>query len=191
VISGDRVQLAATMRKLAIVGGILLFVTFLGYAIIVRPDMSTLKTFGYPGVTILMFFSSGSIFLPAPGFAAVLAAAPTLSLNPVLVGLFAGIGAATGELAGYLVGSGGKKILALNERPRWRRAHQWLQHHGFMAILVFALIPNPFFDVIGILAGSLSYPVRRFWLACLIGNCVKYTTVAVLGASAVTWWLGR
>lgn len=190
-MSGDRVQLAATLRKLAIVGGIVLFVAFLAYAIIVRPDASTLQSFGYPGVTILMFFSSGSILFPAPGFAAVLAAAPTLNLNPLLVGLFAGIGAATGELAGYLVGSGGNRILALSENKRWMRARRWLQRHGFLAILGFALIPNPFFDVIGVLAGSLSYSVQRFWLACAIGNSAKYATISVLGSSAVSWWLGR
>jgi uncharacterized membrane protein YdjX (TVP38/TMEM64 family) len=189
VISGERVRLAATLRKLAIVGGILLLASALGYAAIVRPDVSSLAAFGYPGVTILMFFSSGSILFPAPGFAAVLAAGTVW--NPVLVGLFAGLGAATGELAGYLVGHGGKRILSLNEGARWRRARGWLERHGFLAILAFALVPNPFFDVIGVLAGSLAYPVRRFWLACLIGNCVKYVAMAVLGGSAITWWLGR
>jgi uncharacterized membrane protein YdjX (TVP38/TMEM64 family) len=189
VISGDRAQLAATMRRLAIVAGIVLVLAVTVYAVVVRPDVSSLAAFGYPGVTILMFFSSGSILFPAPGFAAVLAAGTVW--NPVLVGLFAGLGAATGELAGYLVGTGGKRILSLNEGKRWRRAQGWLRHHGFVAILFFALIPNPFFDVIGVLAGSLSYPVRRFWLACLIGNCTKYVGMAVLGGTALTWWLGR
>jgi uncharacterized membrane protein YdjX (TVP38/TMEM64 family) len=189
VISGDRAQLAGTMRKVALAAGIVLVFAVTIYAVVVRPDISSLAAFGYPGVTILMFFSSGSILFPAPGFAAVLAAGTVW--NPVLVGLFAGVGAATGELAGYLVGTGGKKILSLTENKRWRRAQNWLRHHGFIAIMIFALIPNPFFDIIGVLAGSLAYPVRRFWLACLIGNSVKYVGMAALGGTAITWWLGR
>ena len=41
-----------------------------------------------------------------------------------------------------------------------------------------------FFDVAGILAGSLGYPPGKFWLACAIGNTIKYTTLALLGSSA-------
>ncbi len=136
-----------------------------------------------------MFLSSGSILLPAPGFAAVLAAGTLW--NPLLVGIAGGLGAATGELSGYLLGVGGGAVLDLKEGKRWQRAHRWLQRYGFWAILVVAMVPNPLFDVLGLVAGSLSYPARRFWLACAVGNCVKYVALAYLAGSATAWWLER
>lgn len=191
VPSGDRLRLIMRFRTAAIVAGLLAVAGIVGYVAIARPDPSTLTGLGYPGITILMFISSGSIVLPAPGFAAVLAASPTLSLNPIFVGLFAGLGAATGELTGYLVGTGGGKVLSLGEISRWRRAQEWLQHHGFFAVLALASIPNPFFDLIGVAAGSLAYPVQRFWVACLLGNSMKYVAMAFVGETAMTWWIGR
>ncbi len=72
--------------------------------------------------------------------------------------------------------------------PRWWSGLQgWLGRHGFLAILALALVPNPAFDAVGLLAGSLGYPPRRFWLACALGNSLKYIAFAYLGDVAL--WL--
>jgi membrane protein YqaA with SNARE-associated domain len=47
--------------------------------------------------------------------------------------------------------------------------------------VLFAAVPNPFFDIVGVVAGSLSYPARRFLVACIIGNITKYLLLAFLG----------
>jgi membrane protein YqaA with SNARE-associated domain len=64
-----------------------------------------------------------------------------------------------------------------------------LRRYGFFAVLALALVPNPAFDAVGLLAGSLRYPPGRFWLACALGNSAKYIAVAYLGDVA-SWWLG-
>ena len=54
-----------------------------------------------------------------------------------------------------------------------------LRRYGFFVLLPLAMIPNPIFDAVGLLAGSLGYPpIRRFWLACAPGNSVKYAGMA-------------
>lgn len=169
--------------------GLLLLSGLVGSFFLLRPDPASLAAFGYPGVAVLMFLSSSSVLLPAPGFAAVLAAGTVW--NPLLVGLAGGLGAATGELMGYLLGVSGGAVLGLKEGRRWQRAHRWLTRYGFWAIVAVASVPNPVFDVLGLVAGSLSYPVPRFWLACLIGNTIKYVTLAYLADSATAWWLTR
>lgn len=185
----DRDRLLVNLRWGALVIGAVLIVGLAITFIRGGMDPAELAALGYPGVTLLMFISSGSIFLPAPGFAAVLAAGTVW--NPLLVGICAGVGAATGELSGYLLGVGGGAVLDLKEGKGWSRAHRWLRRYGFWAILVVASIPNPVFDVLGVVAGSLGYPAKRFWVACLIGNTVKYVALAYLSSSVVGWWLLR
>ena len=61
-----------------------------------------------------------------------------------------------------------------------------MRRWGCLTILTLATIPNPFFDAVGILAGSLGYSPRRLWIACMIGNTVKYTALALLGGTAAS-----
>ena len=149
-------------------------------------DLAPLARFGYPGVAILMVLSSSTIILPAPGFAAVLLAGAVW--NPLFVGVAAGLGAATGELTGYALGIGGTAVLDLRESKNWKRVHWWLERRGGLAIFVLALIPNPLFDLLGMVAGTVAYPVRKFWLICVVGNCAKYSAMAYLTSTAVSWW---
>ncbi|MBI3980014.1 MAG: VTT domain-containing protein [Chloroflexi bacterium] len=146
-----------------------------------------LAALGYPGVFLVMILSGASVFFPAPGQATILAAGALW--DPILVGMAAGLGNAVGELTGYIAGRAGGAMLGGRKPPHW---WIWLRdrldRYGFFAILVLAMIPNPVFDAVGILAGSVNYPIRRFWMAVAIGNSIKYIGVAYLGEAAF-WWL--
>jgi membrane protein YqaA with SNARE-associated domain len=146
-----------------------------------------LAVFGYPGVFLVMLVSGAGTFFPAPSQAAVLAAGAMW--NPLYVGMAAGLGNATGELLGYAAGRAGAAALNMPQRlGRLSFLHDWLSKYGFFAILAMALVPNPVFDIIGLLAGSLGYPARRFWIACALGNSIKYAVVARLGGFAMGWF---
>ena len=176
-------------------GGALLLIGILAIAAFfllsreVRPE-EVLRILGPPGVSVVMFFSSATVLLPAPGLAAVIGAGASNQFNPWAIGLFAGLGASLGELTGYLVGVGGRQVLHVGERSRWvGRGEYFMRRWGFLTILVMASIPNPFFDAVGIIAGSLRYSWRRLWVACFIGNTVKYTIVALSGGTLVSMLL--
>jgi membrane protein DedA with SNARE-associated domain len=47
------------------------------------------------------------------------------------------------------------------------------------------MVPNPFFDLAGIAAGSLRYPVWRFLLFCWLGKTIKTTLVAFAGSQSI------
>jgi membrane protein YqaA with SNARE-associated domain len=147
-------------------------------------ETENLLALGYPGVSVVMFFSSATVLLPAPGFATLLAASGIAQLNPLVLGLFAGFGSSIGELTGYLVGIGGRKAFHTSENRWARRCEYFMRRWGFLTVLAMASIPNPFFDAVGIIAGSLGYPPARLWIACMIGNTFKYTALALLGGSA-------
>jgi membrane protein YqaA with SNARE-associated domain len=162
---------------------LLVFMVGVGLAFANGMDPAALLKYGYPGISLIMFFSSATVLLPAPGFAAVLGAGTLI--NPWIVGPFAGLGSAVGEMTGYMVGLGSREAIEAHHGKWWNRAEAWMKRNGFITVLVFASFPNPFFDAIGVIAGSLGLPISRVFLACLIGNTIKYTTLALLGSSAL------
>jgi membrane protein YqaA with SNARE-associated domain len=173
------------VRWIWIAAGALLaaFMVSMGVAFASGVDLLALIQYGYPGITLIMFFSSATVLLPAPGFASVMAAGTIV--NPWIVGPFAGLGSALGELTGYLVGIGSREALEKKRGKWWMRSEAWMRRHGVLTVFLFATIPNPFFDAIGVLAGSLGFSARRMFIACLIGNTLKYTSLALLGNSAL------
>ena len=63
------------------------------------------ETLGYLGIYISSLISASSIFIPIPGIGAVcVGSLPSLGLNPLLIGLIAGLAESIGELTGYFTG---------------------------------------------------------------------------------------
>lgn len=135
-----------------------------------------INVFGYFGVFLAELASSSSIFLPMPGFAATMVAATVL--NPFIVGIFGGLGAAIGELTGYLLGLGGRKIVGV--RGEFEFVRRLYRRYGLWTIYFFAATPSPF-DVIGILCGLLKIDVRVFFLMTLAGKITSRIMLAVMG----------
>ncbi|PKA61376.1 hypothetical protein AXF42_Ash014292 [Apostasia shenzhenica] len=53
---------------------------------------------------------------------------------------------------------------------RWLLSHS--QHMNFLTILVLASVPNPLFDLAGIMCGQFGIPFWKFFLATLIGKAI-------------------
>ncbi len=147
-----------------------------------RHRFAELAAVGYPGIFLVSLLGNATIVLPAPSLALVFAMGS--ALPPPLVGLAAGAGEALGELTGYAAGFGGRVVIENEER--YRRLVAWMQRAGGPTIFVLSLIPTPFFDLAGIAAGTLRYPLRRFLLFCWLGKTIKTTLVAWAGARSWT-----
>jgi len=141
----------------------------------------------YPILFVVQALVSATIFLPAPGVA-VAAAAGTV-LDPLWAGIVAGLGSATGELIGYLLGYYGRRAVPTDTSRLWRLAERGFRRWGFIALIVLASIPNPVFDALGILAGSLRYPLGRFWLATAAGKILKFLSITYLSSFVSIWLL--
>ncbi len=141
---------------------------------------------GYAGVWFFSFIGAASIFVPVPGLAAVcVAASPSVGLHPVTIGIIAGSAEALGELTGYLAGLGGRSLLERNRYyPRFRNL---LIRRGGLILFFGSIIPNPLFDVMGIAAGSILYPIRKFLLYVFIAKSIKSTGVAYACFWGITW----
>jgi membrane protein YqaA with SNARE-associated domain len=150
-----------------------------GALIFVPIDYKALGNYGYLGVFLVTLLATGAIVLPVPYLAMIVVAGSFL--NPVLVALLAGAGAALGEMTGYLVGITGRSLMPKN---RW---YTWVEHgvvrYGGPVIFIAAVIPNPFFDAVGIIAGATRMPIWIFLVACFVGKAIRFLVLATLGDS--------
>src|SRR5215216_606608 len=160
---------------LALLGVLLLS----GALVFVPIDYKAMGNYGYLGVFVVTLLATGAIVLPVPYLALILVAGSFL--NPVLVALVAGVGAALGELTGYLVGYTGRSFLPKN---RWYDfVERGVTRFGGPVIFVAAAIPNPFFDAVGIVAGAVRMPLWLFWIACFFGKTIRFWLIALAGDS--------
>lgn len=141
---------------------------------------------GYLGLFGLTLLSSGSIIVPVPGLAAVcIVAAPEVGLNPLAVALISALAQALGELSGYLAGRSGANFLQKNRY--YPRVQTEMQRHGAIVLFVLAAIPNPVFDVAGMAAGSLKYPIQSFLAFVFAGKVLKSVGIAYGCYYSVGW----
>jgi membrane protein YqaA with SNARE-associated domain len=147
-----------------------------------RDRFAELAAIGYPGIFLVSLLGNATIILPAPSLALVFAMGS--ALPPLLVGLAAGIGEALGELTGYAAGFGGRAVI--QDQKVYDRLEDWMQRRGGITVFILSVFPNPFFDLAGIAAGTLRYPLWRFLLVCWLGKTIKTTLVAWAGSQSIT-----
>ena len=145
-------------------------------------DRLTLTQVGYGGIALASLIASAGLIIPVPALGAVCLGG-AFSLNPVIVGLVAGSAETVGELTGYFLGYSGQGVvqrsrLYLRLEP-WMREREW-----FPLVLLFlvSLVPNPFFDVVGLAAGALRVPIWKFLSAVWVGKTLKFFLVSYLCA---------
>jgi len=143
-----------------------------------RDRMQELEALGYPGVFILSLLSNATLILPVPGV--LFTSAMGAVFNPYLVALAAGSGATIGELTGYMAGFSGQGVI---ENRKWYdKVTLWMQKYGGITILVLAFVPNPVFDVVGMVAGALRMPLWKYLIFSWIGKVGKMLLFALGGA---------
>lgn len=169
----------------------LLFVVGISvYVFSIRDQAKALAHYGYPGIFLLSLLAYATVILPAPGVLFVFAMGAVF--HPALVAIAAGLGAGLGEMSGYLAGFSGQAVV---ERVKmYERIRVWMQSHktlSYLAIFILAAIPNPFFDLAGIAAGTLKIPLPSFWALCTLGNIIKMLFFAYAGSSSFGWLTGK
>ncbi len=142
---------------------------------------------GYLGIFFAELISYSTVLLPVPGIA--IAFLYGSILNPVLVGLFGGLGAAIGEMTGYFVGYAGHKMMIRKNMKVAKNVQKLLKtHNPFFVIIFLGALPFPF-DVVGVVCGLSKYDVKKFFIASYIGNTIKLMIVALAGFYGVHWIL--
>jgi len=149
----------------------------------IRDRVQEFAALGYPGVFLIALLANATVLVPAPGVALIFALGNIL--DPLPVGLAAGLGGALGELSGYLAGFSGQAVV--ERADIYARMQPWVEKYGGWAILVLSAVPNPFFDLAGVAAGVSKMPMARFLFFCWIGQTIKMTIFAYAGAYSLNW----
>jgi len=99
--------------------------------------------------------------------------------HPVVLGTFAGTGAAIGEVTTYFLGWGvAESIVAPTEAED--RIARWINKYGLWAVLLVALTPLPDTPIV-ILAGSRKLPFGKLAIVEIIGKSALYSVAALMG----------
>jgi uncharacterized membrane protein YdjX (TVP38/TMEM64 family) len=160
--------------------GLLILFLSLGLAIlafILGDKLIYLKNLGYFGLFIINLIGSATIILPVPALVTTVAAGAFL--NPLLAGIFSAVGSTIGELTGYYTGVGGKGFVKKDKRIE--KVEKWMDKYGLWVVFVLAAIPNPIFDLAGIVSGASGISVRKYLVAVLGGKLIKFILLAYLG----------
>lgn len=158
------------------------------YIVAHRDILRQFAALGYPGIFLISMIGNATLILPAPSLIFVFAMGGVL--DPLYVGLAAGAGEALGEMTGFIVGYGGSVVLEKHES--YGRVERLMKRYGLLPLFVLAVIPAGIFDVAGIVAGALRYPVWQFFLVTWAGKTIKCTLVAYAGAGSINFadrWL--
>ena len=147
------------------------------FLVIYGSRIEKLGVYGYPGIFLFSMLSNATIIIPIPSV--LMTSVLGSMLNPFWVAIAAGMGAAIGELSGYLAGFTGRTVLQKNITND--RMINWMNKYGGLTILVLALVPNPAFDIAGIVAGALKMPVKYFLIWCMFGKILKMLIFAYGG----------
>jgi membrane protein YqaA with SNARE-associated domain len=128
------------------------------------------------GLFILAFLDS--TFLPFPSLNDLLLVDLSIQ-NPLRMSYYAGmstVGSVLGCLLLFVLAKKGDEA-AFHERagdhaPRIRR---WIERHGFLAMIVGALLPPPTpFKIFVMAAGALGMQLRTFMLAMVIARGIRF-----------------
>ncbi len=146
-----------------------------------------LRAFGYLGAFLISIILNATIILPVSNMAVIMTLGATLP-TPAFVGLLGGLGAAIGEMTGYVAGRSGRRLLT--KSGVYLRIETWVKRWGWIAVFFMSIFPFVF-DIVGIIAGALRMPLWKFFVACWLGRTISYTFMAYLaswGFKAIPWF---
>lgn len=179
------IETSRLRQRLVSAAIILLVIGIVAVLAVFRDSFRVSGAVGYPTIALLNLVASASVFVPVPGVAAVCTGG--VMLSPLFTALVATVPASVGELSGYAAGRGGAGLVTKGRY--YYTIMRWMRRQGWLVLFVLSAIPNPVFDVAGVAAGALRYPVWRFLAILCAGKLVKFVVIAYAchyGAEGVT-----
>ena len=158
-------------------------------------EVRELRHLGYLGAFLISILGGATILIPVPMLAVQFALGGVL--NPVFVGLAAGLGETAGALTIYITGHGGSTALANSRHGKLQAAYlrliSWMERRGSLTLFLLSSVVNPFFYPAALTAGALRFGIKRYFLICWAGKTIKGFTVAFAGywgLRGLLGWLG-
>ncbi|MEM3402720.1 MAG: VTT domain-containing protein [Candidatus Hadarchaeales archaeon] len=135
---------------------------------------------GYPGAFFLGLLGSATIIVPVPTTVALLTMATLQVFDPTLLAVAFGIGAAVGELTGYMVGYAGRRFVGKKYAGKMEASAKIFERYGAPAVFIFALTPLPD-DLLFIPLGLSRCPLLKIFAAAVAGKLCMALIIAHFG----------
>ena len=158
---------------------------FHAHALLAMTTLHWLRRMGGPGLVLLGIADSSIIPLTGSmDVLTILLAAHHRTWWPYYA-LMATLGSILGSYITYsLAKKGGKQ--ALERRlpcNRVNKIYKKFEEHGFLAVMVPALLPPPFpFVPFLLAAGAMQYARKKFLGALAVGRSIRFSALALLGS---------
>jgi len=135
--------------------------------------------FGFFGVFLVSLIGTMAIVVPIP-YTLVILLLGIEGWDPLLLTIAGGSGSAIGELAGYVLGYYGRRIISEERQRKMDYLLKLFGKYTPIAIFVFALTPLPD-DLLFIPLGILRYSLIKAFIPALIGKVLMVYILASLG----------
>jgi len=160
--------------------GLVLTLSLSAIIFLFRDKLINFESYGYLGIFVISVLGNATIILPVPVILTAFLGGGIF--NPLLVGLVSSFGATIGELTGYIAGRSGRVVIKNN--TKFEKIEKWMTKYGMWTIFVLAVVPNPAFDLAGIVSGATKIPVWKYFLVTWAGKFIKFLTFAYIGSSS-------
>lgn len=132
------------------------------------------SSLGVLSLFVLGFLSTATVFLPSVAWVSFyIVALPFPIWEAAVLG---GAGAAIGELTSFFAGYGLRGITS-----GMKDHYENVKRYGPLFVFIASIVPNPFFDFIGLAAGYLRMNPLAFLLSCFLGKSIKFALLMVGG----------
>jgi len=170
-------QTASRRVRIRAIAGVVAVFALSALLVTLPIDYRSMGEYGYVGVFVVTLISTGALILPVPYLATIYVAGSFL--DPWTVALVAGVAAALGELTGYFLGYSGRQLIP---RGRWyAMVQESMSRYGGPVIFLAAVVPNPFFDAVGAMAGATRMKVWVFLVSAFLGKTLRFLLIAAAG----------
>ncbi len=151
--------------------------------------MNLAQQYGYFGILLISLIGALSIFFPIPYTVVIftlggLKVGEAWVFEPVWIALAAGTGSTVGELSGYLLGLGGRKVISGKYKRKMELLVKFFNKFGPVAIFLFALTPLPD-DLLFIPLGVMRYSIVKTVVPAFIGKFFMNLIVAYSGRFSI------
>src|SRR3990170_6380906 len=136
--------------------------------------------YGYAGIFLISLLGATSVFIPIPSSVVIFILGANLTFEPLWIAIVAGLGAAVGELTGYAIGLGGRKIIGEKYKRKMDILMRLFKRFGPAVIFAFALTPLPD-DLLFIPLGVMRYSVVKAFVPALVGKFLSNLIIAYAG----------